>query len=252
MIQRSLLALTLLLACLAGPVLADPPGDGLPTPGAVTPKTTPTILPNGNIVVYRRVSAWELWQTSRRGNKLFMTPGTGEKFVSLSREYVDNLGARHPKDYEHLMEIELKPNALEVLSKIGLRAEGPLLAKLFPRMGVMSSGKPNAVHFKSELGVLNIGLRDGSLPVFNDLVVEIRTVKEARFKITKEADKDEKEKEAKEKPADKPAPVSTRDRLRRTIGELNKPRAEVAGLTALLERRVSDTKTGKTSRDRER
>ena len=250
MIQRSLLALTLLLACLAGPVLADPPGDGLPTPGAVTPKTTPTILPNGNIVVYRRVSAWELWQTSRRGNKLFMTPGTGEKFVSLSREYVDNLGARHPKDYEHLMEIELKPNALEVLSKIGLRAEGPLLAKLFPKMGVMVSGRPSAVHFKSELGVVNIGLREGSLPVFNDLVVEIRTVKEARFKITKEKDKDEEK--TKEKPSDKPAPVSTRDRLRRTIGELNKPRAEVAGLTSILERRVSDTKTGKTSRDRER
>jgi hypothetical protein len=41
---------------------------------------------------YRRVSDWEKRKVLKTG-ELFVTPGSGETFVSTSREYVDQLGA---------------------------------------------------------------------------------------------------------------------------------------------------------------
>jgi hypothetical protein len=142
--------------------------------------------PNGDILVYRRVSDWERRQIKKRGG-LFVTPGSGESFVSTSRAYVDQLGDRHPKDYANLMVIELDPTALAEFEKIGLRGSGVLPKQLYPKMPTMEKDRPDAIHFKAELGALNLGLRDGSVAVFNKHVTTIRVDETARLAVPKDA-----------------------------------------------------------------
>jgi hypothetical protein len=179
------------LALLAAALLALPTtvraqDDGIAKPQKPAKTVQLDHAPDGNILVYRRVSDWEMRQITKRG-ALFVTPGSGESFVSTSRAYVDQLGARHPKDYANLMVIEVDPKALPELEKIGLRASGSLLEQLYPNMPEMEGGRPDAVHFKAELGALNLGFRDGSVKVFNQYVRGISVDKTARLEVPKNA-----------------------------------------------------------------
>lgn len=211
MLRRFLLAVFTALA-LATPALAQP-----------TPSSEPAKNANGDYVFYRRVSRWEMGKVLKN-NGLFVTPGSGESFVSTSREYVDQLGARHPKDYAHLLVIEVKAGVMEALEKLGLRAPGSFLEKLYPDMKLMEKNRPDAVHFKAELDVLNLGLRTGSIERFNEYVRTIRVDKTATLAI----------------PTDS---KSIKENLRRGV-----ERGKTPGVTSVLTTRMSDAK----DRDRTR
>jgi hypothetical protein len=188
MIRTTRLASLALLASLfvATPALAQDEGGLPPIASSATSPIAFDRNASGNVLLYRRVSDWEKRQIEKRGG-LFVTPGSGESFVSTSRPYVDQLGARHPKDYANLMVLEVDPAAIPELEKIGLRASGPLLEKLYPKMPEMAKERPDAVHFKAELGALNFGLRPGSIATFNKYVKSIQVDKTARLEVPKEA-----------------------------------------------------------------
>lgn len=206
-----ILALVLGFAAVA-PVHADPappPSTARPKKVQLTPQSTPEVTADGNLVVWRRVSAWEAGRIAKL-KKLFLPPGTGESFVSTSREYVDQLAERHPKAYERTIRIELAPEAWAALVAIGRRAPDPALKKLFPAMREMSKDQPGAIHFKAELGVVNLGMREGSIETFNGFIRKIAQVPST--KAEPEAARDEKTKDEKTtgKPADAdglPAPA---------------------------------------------
>lgn len=231
-LNRAIVTALLLIA--ARPALAQPRDEGLPLP--VKTETKPgegTIAPRrtaeGTLVFYRRVSSWEMRKIQAKGG-LFVTPGSGESFVSSSREYVDQLGARHPKDYENLMVIEVSAEAMKELEKIGLRASGPLLEKLYPNMKVMEKDRPDAVHFKAELGALNLGLRTASIEVFNKYVKSIKVQADAKLTIP-------------------PGERSIKERVRRSFeDEKTKPTAsktveKTTGMADLLKRRMAEARS---------
>ncbi len=211
MFRRLLLAFVATIA-LASPALAQP-----------TPRTEPERNANGDYIFYRRVSSWEMRKVLKN-NGLFVTPGSGETFVSTSREYVDQLGARHPKDYANLLILEVKAGVMEALEKLGLRAPGSFLAKLYPNMPLMEKDRPDAVHFKAELEVLNLGLRTGSIERFNEFVRTVRVDKTATLTVPRDA-------------------RSIKENLRRGV-----ERGKTAGVTEVLTARTLDAK----NRDRTR
>lgn len=185
-LERWLAIALLVLAAAVVPARPALAQDEDPVPASSKPGIAFDRSPSGNILVYRRVSDWEMRQIKKRGG-LFVTPGSGESFVSTSRAYVDQLGARHPKDYANLMVIEVDPAALPELEKIGLKASGPVTDQLYPKMPKMEAGRPDAVHFKGELGALNLGFREGSIPVFNRFVKKIAVDEDARLTVPRNA-----------------------------------------------------------------
>jgi hypothetical protein len=174
---------------------------------------------------YRRVSDWEKRKVLKTG-ELFVTPGSGETFVSTSREYVDQLGARHPKDYANLLVITVEKATLRALEKLGLRSSGGLLDRMYPDMPIMEKDRPDAVHFKAEKGALNLGLRTGSIENFNEYIKSIKVDETARLTVPKDA-------------------TSIKDRFRR-----GSERGKTTGVTDVLDTRMRDAKDGE--RDRER
>lgn len=192
---------------LAGPALAQP-----------TPRTAPEETADGTVIFYRRVSAWEKKNVLKKGG-LFVTPGSGETFVSTSREYVDQLGARHPKDYAHLLVIECEKGVMAALEALGLRAPGSFMKKLYPDMGEMTKDRPDAVHFKAELDVLNLGLRTGSIDRFNEYVKTIKVDESAKLTVPKDSKS-----------------------IKENIRERGFQRSRTSGLTGLLDARTADAK----------
>ncbi len=236
MIRKNLLALALaafLLAPAATPAWAQDTGLAPPprAPTSTSAKLGPARNAAGNLVFYRRVSNWELKQIKSR-NGLFVTPGSGESFVSTSREYVDQLGARHPKDYANLVVIEVSPEAMKELEKIGLRASGPALEEAFPKMKVMEKDRPDAVHFKSELGALNLGFRKESIEVFNKYIKKINV--DATAKLAFAAD-DRTIKERVTRPDPK-------------LNDRSRDGERTGGMSDVLDRRVREGR--ETSRER--
>ncbi|MEZ0228791.1 MAG: hypothetical protein ACAI25_09215 [Planctomycetota bacterium] len=215
MLRRFLLAVFTAFL-LATPALAQPN----PQPA---PRSEPERNANGDFIFYRRVSNWEMRNVLKK-NGLFLTPGSGETFISTSREYVDQLGARHPKDYANLLILEVQVGVMEALEKLGLRSPGNFLAKLYPNMPAMEKDRPDAVHFKAEMEVLNLGLRTGSIDRFNEFLRTIRVDKTATLTVPKDT-------------------RSIKERYRRGV-----ERGTTTGVTEVLTARTLDAK----DRDRTR
>jgi hypothetical protein len=163
-----------------GTAATAPPSNPAPgalgqSPAAAAGLGVPAQAPNGNLIVWRAVSDAELADIQRTGG-LSLKNGVGESFVSSSRDYVQQLAARQPNLYPHLLQIELAPDALSQLEQIGVRAPSSQLAAAYPNMPPVAKGMVDAVHFKAELGTLNLGLRSGSVKTFNGLVKSVTEV----------------------------------------------------------------------------
>ncbi|WP_051940002.1 DUF6531 domain-containing protein [Phaeacidiphilus oryzae] len=126
---------------------------------------------------YRGMSTGELENQLKATGTLF--PKYGETFVTQDRAYIEQLRARHPEDYEHLVQFTMKPGTRQALLDAGSR-DDPASASIkdlgLDHLPVLQKRQPHRVHIKAELGFLNFGLRRKSAHIFNDRIESYTTV----------------------------------------------------------------------------
>jgi RHS repeat-associated protein len=126
---------------------------------------------------YRGMSTGELENQLKAKGTLY--PKFGETFVTQDRAYIEQLAARHPGKYEHLVKFNMQPGTRQALLDAGSR-DDPASASIkdlgLDQLPVLERGQPHRVHVKAELGYLNFGLRKGSAHIFNDRIKDYSTI----------------------------------------------------------------------------
>jgi RHS repeat-associated protein len=156
---------------------ADPLGlPPAPDDYAYVPNPTGWIDPLGleaYEVFYRGMSRAEFEGQLKTKGTLY--PRNGESFVTQDLDYIRQLAARNPNEYEVLVRFEMAPGTRDALMAAGVRDEQ--LSHAARRMGledlptfVKGQRLPGAVHVKTELDYLTFGLRRGSVDIFNSRI----------------------------------------------------------------------------------
>ena len=82
--------------------------------------------------------------------------------------YIEQLAARHPDLYTHVVRFELQAGTRQTLIDIGARNSAKILEEAgLGHLPLMRRGMLDAVHIKGEGTAINFGLRSGSVDVFN-------------------------------------------------------------------------------------
>ncbi|MEV4559834.1 RHS repeat-associated core domain-containing protein, partial [Kitasatospora sp. NPDC049285] len=127
-------------------------------------------------VFYRGMSRAEYEKQLKAEGGLY--PKFGETFVTQDEAYIRQLAARHPEDYEVLVQFEMQAGTRDALLAAGARddpASQAIREKGLADLPILGRGQADRVHIKAEKGFLNFGLRKKSVDIFNGRILGYET-----------------------------------------------------------------------------
>jgi len=126
-------------------------------------------------IFYRAMSNRESANLPQQGG---LAP-RGESFVTQSRDYVQQLAARHPSKYETIVQFNMQQGTRQALIDAGARNAGQdLSAQGLDHLLILYKGMRNVVNIKLELGAINYGLRSDTAHIFNRNIIDFRALEE--------------------------------------------------------------------------